>query len=333
MAPTLAQFELLSGEELKAGIIETIIKESPVLMGLLPFKEVAGTAYAYNFELTMANAGYYAPNEVWVESTGTWEKRTTALTILGGDADIDNFARQTLGNQQDVAAPVIADKAKALAHAFEHSFLYGLTTVQSQANEFKGLLRYIGECEGSSVTDLDAVVNPQVMAAGAASTVITLPMLDELIDMVKPGSPSVLIMTKRMRRKLNELARASGSALVESHEEFGKFVTYYNGIPIMLTDFIYDNIQDGSSSVLDISAYDRTVVRAAGYDNSLIIAAQFGENAIIGLQSGGGVQTEYIGTLQNKDAERTRLKWYTGLVMESLSKAAVMINVQDVALT
>ena len=329
MANTLAEMALLSGEELKPGIIETIIKESPVLFGLLPFKEISGTAHAYNFETEMAGAGYYAPGDTWVESTGKWEKRTTALTILGGDADVDYFMKSTLSNKQQIAAPVIAGKAKALAHAFENSFLYGGTTVQNAANEFQGILDYIAECESEATTDLDGLVNPQVFPMSATTGVLTLAGLDELIDRVKPGAPDCFIMSRRMRRKVNALARAAGSALIEHHEEFGKFIDYYNGIPIHVSDFVLDNIQDGASSVLDITAYDRTVTRAAGYDNSFILAVQFGDNALIGLQSGGGIQTEYIGTLQDKDAERTRLKWYCGLCLESLTKAAVMINVID----
>ena len=331
MANTLAEMALLSGEELKVGIIETIIKESPV-MGLLPFKEVSGTAHAYNFETEMAGAGYYAPGDVWVESTGKWEKRTTALTILGGDADVDYFMKSTLSNKQQIAAPVIAGKAKALAHAFENSFLYGGTTVQAQANEFQGVLQYIAECDtaGTATVDLDGLTNTQVMAMGATSTKLTLAALDELIDRVKPGAPQCLMMSRRMRRLINALARAAGSALVESHGEFGNYMVSYNGIPIIVSDFILDNVPNGNgASVLTVASYDRTVARVADYDNSFILALQFGDNALIGLQSGGGIQTEYIGTLQDKDAERTRLKWYTGLCLESLTKCAVMINVID----
>lgn len=332
MANTLAEMATLSGEELKAGIIETIIKESPVLFGLLPFKEVSGTAHAYNFETEMAGAGYYASGDTWVESTGKWEKRTTALTILGGDADVDYFQKATLSNKQQVATPIIMGKAKALAHAFENSFLYGGTTVQAQDNEFQGILQYIAECDtaGTATTDLDGLTNKQVMAMDATSAKLTLTALDELIDRVMPGAPDMLMMTRRMRRLVNALARATGSVLQESHDEFGKFILYYAGIPIHVSDFLLDNVQNGdASSVLNLAAYSRTVVRTTDYDNSFILALQFGENACIGLQNGGGIQTEYIGTLQDKDAERTRLKWYTGLVLESLTKCAVMINVTD----
>ena len=56
--------------------------------------------------------------------------------------------------------------------------------------------------------------------------------LDELIDTVKGGKPHMLLMSRRSRRKLGALSRATGSGLLETdRNEFGQMVQFYDGIP------------------------------------------------------------------------------------------------------
>ena len=52
MALTKTEAAKLTNDMFLRGVIETIIKESPVLM-MLPFMEVTGTALTYNRENTM----------------------------------------------------------------------------------------------------------------------------------------------------------------------------------------------------------------------------------------------------------------------------------------
>ena len=66
-----------------------------------------------------------------------------------------------------------------------------------------------------------------------------------------------------------------------------------------------------------------------GSDCSAIYAVQFGEGALSGLTNPGFLQVEPIGSLENKDASRTRVKWYCSLALFSSVKAAALIGVQD----
>jgi len=321
---TITEYQYLSNDMINIGIAETIVKVTPILT-MMPFQEVAGNAYKYNLEKTLANAQFYADNEQWVESTPKWEQRSVGLTILGDDADVSNFAQKTMSNLQDQKASVIELAAKAVAHRFERAVIYGGTTDAPDADEFKGMLQLLAECESSSATDLDSVNNGQVIAAAAASGALTLTKLDELIDAV-PGGPDFLMLSKRTRRKINVLARtASGSPLQWTQEQFGLFIQRYNGLPIFINEFMKDNLQDGSASVLDITAYTYATTRASGYDNSAIIAGKFGLKGLHGIHN-GGIQREEIGTLEKKDASRTRIKFYCGIVLESTIAGAVLIN-------
>ncbi len=118
MALTLAEAEKLSNDVLLQGVIETIIKDSPILQ-TLPFIQIVGNGLTYTREKTLPTVDFYDVGDTWVESTPTFTKPTATLKIMGGDADVDNFLKSTRSNIQDLEAAVIEQKAKALRHEFE----------------------------------------------------------------------------------------------------------------------------------------------------------------------------------------------------------------------
>ena len=122
MALLLTEAAKLSNDVLLTGVIETIVKESPVLQ-TLPFIEVVGNGLTYNQENAAPTASFFSPGDTWTESSPTFTQVTATLKILGGDADIDNFARATRSNLQDLEAAVVQLKAKALRTKFEDTFI------------------------------------------------------------------------------------------------------------------------------------------------------------------------------------------------------------------
>lgn len=62
---------------------------------------------------------------------------------------------------------------------------------------------------------------------------------------------------------------------------------------------------------------------------STIYAFQMGEGALCGLTGPGHLTVEPIGSLETKDASRTRIKWYCSLALFSSIKAAALIGVKD----
>lgn len=281
MALTLSEAAKLTQDMLLRGVVETIVEESAVLRHL-PFMTVVGNELAYNQEATLGSASFYAVGQSWTESTPTFVRKTAKLAILGGDADVDNFLFRTYADPNDLEAVVVAAKAKAVAQSFNNAFFNGDTAVD--ANSFDGLKKLMPA--GQTIT------------MGANGGVLTLEKLDELIDLVKPGRPHVLFMSKRSRRKLSQLRRASGNLLETDLDQFGRRVLFYDGIPIEVDDNIPDNETEGTSS-----------------DCSSIYAVQFGfGTGLMGLDN-GGIQVERVGTLETKDARRTRIKWYCGLAL------------------
>jgi hypothetical protein len=306
MALTLAEAAKLSNDMLLQGVVETIIKDSPVLREL-PFVEIVGNGLTYNQEKTLPTIDFYDVGDTWAESTPTFEQKTANLKIMGGDADVDNFLKATRSNLQDLEAAVVELKAKALKDKFEDTFIYGDATANPK--QYDGLRLLIDTTTASS----------QVIAAGASGATLTLSMLDQLIDAVKGGKPDILLMSRRSRRKINALVRASGSMMETDRDKWGNFVQFWDGIAIGVNDWILD------THVVSSSVETATT----GGDCSTIYAVQLGEGALCGLTAPGHLTVEPIGSLETKDATRTRIKWYCSLALFASVKAAALIGVKD----
>jgi HK97 family phage major capsid protein len=294
MALLLSEAAKLSTDMLQRGVVETILKESPILQQL-PFMTVEGNSYKYTQENTLGTADFYAVNATWSESTATFTQQSAGLSILGGDADVDNFIQRTAGNVQDQRAIQVAKKAKAVAQKFEETFVAGDTV--ADPNGFNGIRKLISNSD-------------QVVTAGTNGASLTTAMLDDLIDRVKGGKPDILLMSKRSRRKLKSLMASSSHYVERGESSFGRQVMLYDGIPVEVSDYIPDGETQGSSSSC-----------------SSIYALNFGaEEALSGLQN-GGIEVVEVGQLETKDATRVRIRWYCGLALFNQLRCARLAGV------
>jgi len=294
MALLLEEAAKLSTDILQRGVVETIVRESPILQWL-PFMTIEGNSYKYTQENSLGAADFYAVNSTWTESAATFTQRSATLAILGGDADVDNFIQRTTSNVQDQRAVQVAKKSKAVAHKFEQTFVEG--NALSDPNSFDGIKNLI--------TNSD-----QIVTAGANGASLTTSMIDDLIDRVKGGKPDMLLMSKRSRRKLKGLLQASAHYVERGESSFGRQVMLYDGIPVEVSDFIGDTDVQGSSSAC-----------------SAIYALSFGaQEALSGLQN-GGIEVIDVGQLETKDATRVRIRWYCGLALFNQLRCAKLVGV------
>ncbi|HMM43513.1 MAG TPA: phage major capsid protein, partial [Thermomicrobiales bacterium] len=93
---------------------------------------------------------------------------------------------------------------------------------------------------------------------------LTLDMMDALIDQIVPGRPDALLMAKRTRRKLSSLRRSSGNLLETDVDAFGRRALFYDGIPLLVDDFIPTNEVQGSSGAVCSSIYAIKFGRGGG---------------------------------------------------------------------
>lgn len=287
-----ATAEMLSQNDVVVGIIEEIITVNE-LFGLLPFVKTEGKAYVYHRENTLPSVSYLDPNEVVPESAGDFTEVVTKLRILAGDVDVDKFLAETMSDTENQLATQIGLKAKALARTFQDSIVNGDNVARPK--EFDGL----------KVMTTAA----QTITAGANGAALTLGMLDQLIDAV-PNGADFLMMRSGTRRAYTALVRAAGgnTASMIQHKNFDNPVLAHNGTPIIVNDFLPANEAKGTGTNLG-SIY---AVRANELDG---FHGLYGGDA-------AGVRVEAIGTVQNKDATRTRLKWYVGAALKSTKSVA-----------
>lgn len=329
---TLAQSQTLDVDAILSGVVDWLVKESPIL-GILPQKPIQGNSYKYNVSLTLPAANWVATGQQLSESTGTFEQRSTDIFTLIQDALTDKGAI-AMNSTQDPEMIDMQLAAQAMAHEWEKTFIHGQTTTTSTSKQFKGLLRMIAEFQSDSTTDLQGATaggggnNSQVLAANATTGALSMALMDELIDMVKPGKPQLLLMSRLSRRRLNALQRAAGNAGMQMGQSdlFGKFMDMYDSIPILVSDWLVDNVPDNSSSVLDIANYDYDAARdtsGTSLDNSLIFAMKLGERDVQGLHSGQMAHERHPFT-EDFNAIRNRLTWYPGLMCASKFSLAVL---------
>ncbi len=307
---TIAEADQYTVNAVYAGVVDTIIEESPIL-AFMQFMEVRGASYQWLRELTIPEGEFFSPGATWTEDTPTTTPVNTPLKILGKDADVDNFLRATRGNFTDLRAEAIARTAKGVARTFQNELIYG--AVATDPKGFDGLHVQIPAS--------------QELAAGSTTNggPGTFQLLDQLIDLVKPR-PDVLMMGRRAKRGIQTLARSQGSDLAllnPVQPGINRPIHYYGEIPIVINDHlaITENVVDGKFDA------------KTGDDTESIFAIRFAEDGYHGIHAEGGLQVEPVGTLETKDAIRDRIKWYAASVNKGTLSAASLSGIDNQAWT
>jgi hypothetical protein len=267
-----------NGETKRAAVIAMFARES-ALLAALPYKNIQGNSYAYNREGALPGIAFRGVNESYTESTGIINPLQEALRICGGDLDVDMAILKTQG--EGVRATHEQMKVKALTAEITRALIKGDST--SQPREFDGLQARI--------------TGAQKIDAGSTSggDALSLAKLDELIDAVPEAS--ALIMNKAMRRRLTAAARTTtvGGYITYSQDAFGRRVTRYNDVPILVT---YP-ANDGTDPI----AFDEANPGGGSAVGTSIYAVAFGDGLLSGIQNGmmdvrdlGEVQTWWSST-------------------------------------
>lgn len=291
--------KLETGDIFRAGVMMKFAETSDILRVLM-FTNINGNSLKYNIEETLPGIGFRGVNQSYTESTGILNPQSESLTIAGGDLDVDKFIVDTMGVGQRTVQEAM--KIKALALSWTKTFIKGDS--EADPREFDGLQKRISG---------DAVIENHATGAG-----LSLAKLDEAIDYVEGAN--ALLMSKAMRRRITEASRdtAVGGYITYSQDEFGRQVTMYNDIPILIVDKDNENNQ-----ILDFSEPNSTT--------SIYVVA-FGEDKVSGLQN-GGMDVRDMGELESKPAFRTRVEWFSTFGVFAPYSACRIKNITDVAVT
>lgn len=295
-----AEAEKLSNNTLLQGIVEEII-DRDAMFAMLPFEQVNSKALVYNRENTLAGADWLDPNDTINESASTFTEVTAKLRILAGDVDIDKFLIETMGDTNNQVVTQLQAKAKGVARMFHAQVANGDSAANAKA--FDGLPKLV---DPSMTFAVDTNGGP-----------ITLELLDQLKDMVTLGADA-LVMRSGTWRAIRVLLRAMGGNTAQhiEIENFGVSVPAFDGLPVVINDFLAGDETQGTAT-----------------ETCSIYAARFNEaDGLHGIFGGptAGMRVENIGTVQNKDAYRFRMKWYASLVLKSTKSLARLKGVTNI---
>lgn len=275
------------------------------LMSIIPFQDVEGEGVFYDQEGELPAVGFRGINETLDATYGVLNPQAERLKIMGAEVDVDTAIIDMRGPQ--AIADQVQMKVRSMRLTFEDHVINGDESTNPRA--FDGLKRRINV--GSSQA---------INMSGALS----LSALDELIDACDAvGGEKVLIMNKKMRRRLNTASRNSsiGGFINYSQNEFGRRVTQYGDVPIVITD-----VNAANQQIMPFTeASSSTSIYCVAFGDLLTTALQ-------GRARGQfGVSVRALGEVPDAPVDRTRLEWYCGMAVMNGRSAARLYGVTDAA--
>lgn len=301
MALTILEWSKLSPNPLQRGIVEVFANTNPVLE-LMPFVNVAGSAYAYNQEKTLPGIAFRGINESYIESTGVVNPLVETLSIIGGDSDIDTALVKMGVGGDDVRAAHDAMKAKAASLNFLNTFFNGDNVADPR----------IPAGMKSRLTGPQVIDN----SAAAGGGPLTLDNLDRLIDTVEgDAGEKVLFMSRQMRRKVNSLMRASGAAIETVTDGFGRLIDSYGGVQIRHV------IDAATGQTGGLFPYTEPAASGGSVTSSIYCVRFNVVDGVHGIQN-APIDVRDLGEQQSKPALRTRIEWIMGFAVKHPRAAA-----------
>lgn len=308
MALSILEANKINDGDVKRSAIIEMFAENSELLRVLPFEDIPGGSLSYNKEGKLPGVAFRGFNEAYSASVGIINPEVEVLRIAGGDLDVDKAIVKTRG--EATRSTQEAMKVKALALAIGAKIINGDSVTNPR--EFDGLRKRING---------DQLV-PALLTAPSANSPLSLEALDDAIDRV--DSPTHLIMSKRMRNKLSKAVRDGiGGDIEFAQDEFGRRVTIYNGLPVLIVD--YDN--DGSRIIQFNEAGP-----GGGTTSQSLYVVSLGEGKLTGLQN-GTMEVNDLGEIDSAPVLRTRVEWLVGLAAMHGRAAARIWGITDAAVT
>ena len=271
--------------------VVNIYARSSEILRVLPFRDIEGNALGYNREEVLPGVAFRGINEGYTASTGILNPVVETLTIIGGDIEVDNFIIKTEG--ESVRSTHEAMKLKAIAQDWQTGFFKG--DVDDDEKEFDGLQKRL---TGNQLID---------NGSSSGGDALSLAALDEVLDACL--EPTHIAMNKTMRRRLTAAARdqAVGGEVNFVKDEFGRQVTTYNGLEILVIEDA-----NGQNNVLPFTEANPGGGVAA---STSIYVMSFGPERVEGIQN-GGIDARDIGERESKPTWLTRVEWYAGITIK-----------------
>ena len=278
----------------------------------------------------------------WTEDV-EYETVETELKRIYLQRKLDNFVEDIYGNINDYKAMKLMECEKGLRYKVGDQMLYGDLTYGS-SKQFNGLHRLVAYNK-ETYTLFDDDLNIDNGEAGLSMRNLRL-----MIDAMRFGC-DVLLFPKEIAQRVDEMWEDRGSTSLASGtanslmrfargiDQWGMPITYFNGIPIVRTDFLVAeqaNTGTGASS-------DTRAKNTSGDEQFSIFGIKFGNpvagdpgaTLAFGNTTGKGQFYKLVlfPQLEDYDAGGIRLISYLALLHGSMKSIGRIYDIEDAACT
>ena len=333
---SLAEAQKLVQDILLAGVVEEIVEEGS-LLPMLPVFQIDGKTVKYNRESTLPSAAFYDIGEQipWTADVSYTAQVTVELKRVLRQDVLDKFMAQTYKNPNDYRSIVISGLRKGCMRTIEDKLLYG-DSVNVSAKEFDGL-HYLNAAQTGDL-NIDE-------GEGALSLMNIRKMLDAMKVSQKGRGRVILLMSHELARRIDAYVQEAGIAswvgpasIVFAPDELGQRVTYFDGIPIVRSDYmVAEQVNTGLTQATARAKY------SSGTKQYSILGIRFGQIMDGGVSIGFGGDTgggpgdffrmEYFDKLEDYDAEGIRLVAYACMALGSTVSLGRIADITDAAVT
>lgn len=293
------------GEVLRNSIIEHFAFTSDLLR-VTPFINVPGGAYVYNMEGVLPGVAFRGVNEGYTATSGIINPQTERLRIGGGELKVDKATLAFHGS--DVRSRNELMQVKALSLNIGATMINGDSTADPRV--FDGLRTRIR--------------GDQIIEAGNTNggNALSVSILRDLIDAV--DNPTHLIMSKKMRNLLSAAASDTTIAgyIAYTVDEFGRRVTMFDGLPIVVTDY--------DAAGAQIISFNEVGAGGATATATSIYCVNFSDEGVVGLQN-GVMDVNDLGEMETLPSLLTRVEWYVGMAVLHGRSAARLRGISNAA--
>jgi hypothetical protein len=342
---TLADAQELTQSMLLQGVIQTVV-EAGQLTSRLPVKQVTGKDLLYNREdswTASSGASFFDIREQipW-SSDVTYTPVTVPLKRIARQDPIDNFVRTTYSSVNDYTALMLQQLAKRMTRFVEHHIIYGDVTYGG-SKQFDGLHALAEENTG----DLDIDEGEGALSLMNLRKLLDAAKVDTEADAGASGRSNVIILVPReIGRRLDAGVQEAGmvrssvthsmSQITMGRNEFGARTTFFDGIPIVRSDFLVaEQANTGVGS-------DVRAANSSGTKQYSIFVIRLGQTEEGGLSMLFGGDSGTVGeifkhthfdVLENYDSGGERLVAYTALALGAGHSIGRIYDITDAEVT
>lgn len=325
MPITLEEAKVGMADKVNQQVIDTF-QRSSLLLSKLTFDNsispgTGGSTLTYGYVQlkSPSTAATRTVNTEYVAGEAKREEKTTKAVIMGGSFELDRVIENTSGAVDELAFQA-EQKIKATSNYFHNLVINGIKESSGTgfvANTFDGLKKLLSKTANEITSTVDLTTSDMVEANCQAF----LDELDAFISTVD-GTPSMLMMNKKMLGKVRSCARRAGY-YERTKDDFGRVVESYNGIPLVDMGGYYDGAKT-------VDVIETSTPSASAEGKTAIYAVVLGLDGLHGISpTGTKMITSYMPDMNAPGAvKKGEVELVAGVALKNTLKAAVLKDIK-----